>query len=256
MTSSHKIPVSYAVQEESTSPRFARAFALGCGGIATPADRLLPGPVALFGSPKRVQLLEQAKTEGRNWYYGDHGFYRRGKYYRITKNAYQYVPTREAIDEAEPHRLRACHVDVQPAWQSSGTSIIICPNSPTYMAWFGVDAHQWVLDLVGTLGKLTDRPIVVRWKTQAQRRPLYLDLHDAWMTVVFSSNAAVESLAYGVPICVLAPWATTAQMGIQDIQQVESPVRPDHREKFLWHLAERQWNMVEIEAGLAWKQIQ
>ena len=241
------------MQTESTSPKFARAFAIGCGGIATSQDTLLPGSVALFGSPGRRRLLEQARAEGRDYFYGDHAFYRRGRYYRITKNATQYVPTAAAIAAARPERFTACHVDLHPEWRNSGTSIVICPNSPIYMGWFGIDAHQWVLDVVNTLGQLTDRPLVVRWKTQAQHRPLYVDLHDAYMTVVFSSNAAVESLAAGVPVCVLAPWATTAQMGITDLAQIETPIRPECRESFLWCLAEHQWTLAEMEAGLAWK---
>lgn len=248
--------MTYAVPTEHTSPRFARAFALGCKGRATNDDQLQPGPVALWGSPERWGLLQQAIREGRDWWYADHGFYRRGKCYRVAKNAYQYVPTHDDILAAKPDRLRACHVDVTHEWQTDGTAIVICPNSPEYMARFGIDAHQWVLDLVDRLGRLApNRPIVVRWKAMAQRRPLYLDLHNAYAVVVFSSNAAIEALCAGVPVFVLAEWATARQMGRGTIDEINRPYYPELRIPFLWRLAERQWSLVEIESGMAWKDL-
>lgn len=247
------VPVSYAVPDEHTSPRFAGAFAQGCGGPATNDNVLLPGPVALFGSPARQELLAQAKREGRTYYYADHGFYRRGKYYRVAKNAVQYQPSLPAILRAKPDRFHATGLTAAPEWATPGASIVICPNSPQYMSWFGIDAHAWVVDLVDRLGQLTDRPIIVRWKSMASRRPLYLDLHNAYAVVVFSSNAAVEALTHGVPIFTLAPWASTVSLARTSIDQIESPYYPDHRIQFLWKLAMRQWTMQEIADGLAWK---
>ena len=245
--------MTYAVPQERTSPRFARAFATGCGGPATNDPVLADGPIALFGSPDRWALLQQAIAEGRTWYYGDHGYYRRGKYYRVARNAYQYQPTRDAILHARPDRLRACHVEINPQWERDGTSIVICPNSPLYMSWFGIDAHRWVVDLVDQLGRVApSRPIIVRWKAMASRRPLAADLHNAHAVIVFSSNAAVEALCHGIPVFVLAPWASTASMGLSDITKIDTPYYPELRVPFLWHLAERQWTLSEIESGLAW----
>lgn len=248
-------PTTYHVQGEATSPKFSAAFAKGCGGSLAPASGgLQAGNFAAFCTPPTWPLLQQAKAEGRTWFYGDHAFYRRGHYYRVTRNGYQYVPTATDLTHARPERFLACHVDLHPGWREQvGSAIIVCPNSPTYMAMFGIDAHQWVLDVVDTLGRHTDRPIVVRWKAQAQRRPLYVDLHDAWAVVVFSSNAAVEAIAAGVPVFVLAPWAATAQMGHGDLTQIESPVYPDQREPFLWALAQHQWSLKELASGDAWK---
>jgi hypothetical protein len=123
------------------------------------------------------------------------------------------------------------------------------------MAWFGYDAQQWALDCAQAVGRLTDRPVIIRWKTQAQHRPIYVDLHDAWLTVVFSSASAVDSLMAGVPVCTLAPWASTARMGIQDLALVNTPHYPSlqERDQFLFNLAHQQFTLDEMRQGMAWR---
>jgi len=199
-------------------------------------------------------MLQQAIAEGRTWYYGDHGIFRRFRYYRITKNAYQH----DGRGMCSPDRFRDLHVDLTPAWNTGGGAIVVCPNSSVYMNYFGIDAKLWVLGVVQRLGEMSDRPIVVRWKTNVQHRPLYVDLHSAWMVVVFSSASAIEALAAGVPVCTLAPWASTARMGIQDLADVERPIYPDlsERDQFLFNLAHQQWTLPEIESGTAWRALE
>lgn len=245
------VPVSYSVPGEKSSPRFAAAFAAGCGGLlSTDLTRLQPGSFAAFCTPPTWSLLQQAQGDQRDWYYGDHGYFCRSQYYRITRNAYQH----DGRGQALPTRFRQCWLDFNPVWQTRGAAIIVCPNSPIYMRHFaGVDAEPWAATVVQTLQQYTDRPILVRWKTQVRQRPLQVDLPNAWAVVVFSSAAAVEALLAGVPVCTLAPWAATARMGITDLAQVESPYYPDDRELFLWNLAANQWTLDEIRQGIAWQ---
>lgn len=205
-------------------------------------------------SPARRDLLKQAIAEGRDWYYGDHGYFKRFHYYRVAKNRFQRQ-YRDADLSSNRDRFKLSPIELKP-WQE-GSTIVVCPNSPVYMSWFGIDAQQWVLDVVKRLGELTDRPIVVRWKASASMRPLYYDLHQAHLVVVFSSAAAVEALAHGVPICTLAPWATTAPMGITSLDKVNDLIIPpiEKRDRFMFTLANHQWTLDEIEAGAAWKAV-
>ena len=247
-------PTTYFVPGELSSPKFAKAFAQGCQGEAVGDLSLRAGTAAGFWTPPLWPVLEQVLAENREYYYADHAFWHRGKYFRVARNAYQHHVTEWQLKAATPARFQLLHQDLAPEWQKSGATVVICPNSPAYMRRFGIDAHEWVLELVGRLGRLTDRPITIRWKKTAAIRPLYVDLHNAWMVVVFSSNAAIEALTAGVPVCVLAPWATSAPMGISCIEQVEKPYYPAHRLPFLWALAERQWTLSEIATGMAWRQ--
>jgi len=253
-------PVTYAVATETTSPKFAKAFAQGCGGpicgIGAYHKPLLgPGGFAGFCTPATWPLLDQAIADNRPYYYGDHAYWGRGKSYRIARNAVQYQPTAAALARATPTRFRRLGVSLAPDWQTNGNSIVICPNSAVYMARFGIDAREWVLDVVRQVARVSDRPIVVRQKSMNGRRPLYLDLHDAWAVVVFSSNAAVEALAAGIPVFVLAPWASTATSGKSHLTEIETPYYPAiaQRDRLLWCLAEHQWTLAEIAAGIAWR---
>ncbi len=257
MTHAPAIPTTYFVAEEATSPKFAQAFAAGCGGSKTNIlTDLQPGPFSAFCTPATWPLLRQAQQEGRDWYYGDHAYVRRGKYYRVEKNKYQYQPTSTDLREARPHRLnQLCGRFPDPEWRATGSSIIICPQSEWYMRQFGIDAHQWTLSIVNELRAYTDRPVVIRWKSHAPHRPIGSDLHDAWALITFASAAAVDALLVGVPVFVMAPWSTCAPMGLSDLSRIESPAMPAHRLPFLWSLAEHQWSLSEIAAGAAWKSL-
>lgn len=255
-------PVTYAVATETTSPKFAKAFAQGCGGVIggvpvnASAGNLLPGGFASFCTPATWPLLDAAIADKRTYYYGDHAYWRRGKYYRVIKNAVQYQPSAVALARATPDRL-VKEIGVTPSadWQRTGTSIVICPNSVEYMRRFGLDAREWVLACVRAVAQVSNRPIIVRQKAMVHRRPLYLDLHDAHAVVVFSSNAAVEALVAGVPVFVTAPWASTAPYGKSDLSQIETPYYPAvvDRNRFLWSLAEHQWTLDQLANGTAWR---
>jgi len=245
-------PVAYYNPVEFTSPKVAYAFAKGCGGTITDESELFPGPVALFGSPARWPLLRQAQAEGREWFYIDHAYFMRGKYYRITRNAYQH----DGLGESTGERLkgfRRLHID---PWHTSGSHVLVCPNSAIYFGLHGIDADQWLVDVTKTLRQYTDREIRVRWKVQMNDRPIAEDLADAWAVVVFSSAAALDGLMAGVPCFTLAPFAASVRMGRSDLSQIEEPFYPDDRERFLSVLADNQWTIQEILKGQAWRALQ
>jgi len=247
------LPISYAVSSETTSPKWAQAFAAGCGGrVSGNVAELQPGPMASFGTPAVWPLFAQAQRDGRDWYYGDHGYFRRGRYYRASRNAYQ--PTGQG--HAAPDRWNALHVNTAPAWKRDGSTIVLCPNSPVYMQHHtGVPVKQWLSDIMGQIAAVSDRPVRLRWKKDKGERPLYVDLETAWIVVAYSSASAVEALAAGVPVCTLAPWASTAHMGITTLADIESPIYPDMtvRDQFLFNLAAQQWTLEEMANGQAWR---
>lgn len=243
------IPVSYYAPLEFTSPKLAYAFAKGCGGTITDEDALFPGPVALFGSPSRWPLLRQAQAEGRDWIYMDHAYFSRGKYYRITKNAYQH----DGRGVSTGARFRGFpRLQIKP-WRTTGSHILICPNSAVYFALHGLDVDQWLCDVTAVLRQHTDREIRIRWKTQRADRPIGLDLAEAWAVVGFSSAAAIDALVAGVPVFTLAPFAATVRMGLSDLTAIEQPFYPEDRELFVSVLADHQWTIPEMLKGVAWR---
>ncbi len=247
-------PVSYYNPEEQTSPMFAYAFAKGCRGTITDETEIFPGPAALFGSPSRWPVLRDAQADGRDWFYGDHCYFSRGrgKYFRITKNAYQH----DGRGQSDGERFKAFPDMAVKPWRKGGRYILLCPNSAAYFALHGLDVEQWLRDVKTEIRKHTDRPITTRWKVQRADRPIAVDLEMAWAVVVFSSSAALDALAAGVPVFTLAPFAASYRMGLSDLSKIETPYFPDDRQGFLSVLADNQWTMPEMLRGDAWRALQ
>lgn len=239
-------PVTYAVQQEKTSPIISRAFAAGCGGVVWRENSLCPGPMAIWGSPKRWELLQRAIRLGVEWFYMDHAYFGRGRYFRITRNAYQH----DGTGNASPERFAEFNRPVQP-WRTDGRHVLICPNSATYFGLFGMNVHIWVKEVCDVIGAHCRRPVRIRWKGDPQ--PIEHDLKDCWAVVSFSSAAALDALIAGVPVFVLAGFASAYRFGLPDLSHIEQPVYPDGREQFLWNLADNQWTLDEIREGVAWE---
>jgi hypothetical protein len=246
------IPVSYGVNGGLTSQTFTQAFARGCGGAVSynPA-MLMPGPVAMFGDPSLYALLAQARLEGRVWYYGDHAYFRRRVYFRITKNQWQH----DMQGKAHPARWERLGVRIQP-WRKTGYKILLCPQSPRFFELHGMSHLQWVQDTTRTLQRYTDRPIEIRYKpggsqTEEQFRR---SLHEVHAVVVYTSVAGAQAAIHGVP-CFATHECVSKHFGTDDLKRIENPVRPDDRERMAWLLADNQWTMEEIKSGLAWEHL-
>jgi len=243
-------PVSYYDPHGTTAPKFAYAFAKGCKGTITDEiDYLFDGPVCAFGSPPVWPLLRKAQAMKREFYWGDHGYFGRHKYFRITKNAMQH----DGHGRATPDRFRIFQRPVQP-WKKDGRHILVCPNSAVYFGLHGLNVEDWLIGVREQLATHTDRPVKIRWKVTAEA--IATDLDDAWAVVVFSSAAALDGLIAGVPCFTLSPFAASVRMGLTDLSKIESPFYPDDREQFLWNLADNQWTIREIFAGDAWRGLQ
>ncbi len=243
-------PVVYMAQGELTSPQWCNAFAHGCGGKIVDTTSLLPGDVALFGSPKLWYVVDRMQKEKRTFYYGDHGYFRKGDYYRITRNAFQH----DGKGQAGPDRFEKLGSSFRPRpWKKDGQHVLVCPPGPVFAALHGFNADMWLDAVISKLQIHTDRPVRVRPKPMRKRgaRPLAADLEDCWALVTWRSNVCVEALAAGVPVFPLGKCASS-HLGREDLGQIEKPFYPGGRDQFFWNLAANQWTLGEIHGGQAW----
>lgn len=238
-----QIPVTYVVPRENTSPRWGACFAAGCGGALEAGEVLHPGPVAMFGSPARWDILTAARAEGRTWYYGDHGYFGRGQHYRCTRNAWQH----DGSGTAGPARFESFGLRIQP-WRGPGRDVLVCPPGPVFAALHGFDADAWLAELLGRLRARTGRRLRVRRKGDPQ--PLEQALRTAHCVVTYMSNVAVEALVAGVPVVCLGPCAAATLGGTVD--DIDNPPRPPGRDQFLFNLAANQWTLDEMARGELW----
>lgn len=239
------IPDTITAYGERTAPQFAHAFAAGCGGIVF--DDYNGGPWAGFGSPQTWEGLQDARRARQAFYYGDHAYFARGIYYRITKNAYQH----SGVGDSDGRRLDVLGI-APKKWKKNGSSIIVCPQSDAYHARMG--QPNWLEETLAKLAANSDRPIKVRRKRGAHRT-LAQDLENAWCVVVHTSNAAVEAVLAGVPAICTGDCAGS-RMSLTDPGSVEYPIYPSGRLRWAGVLADNQWTLAEIASGMAWKQLE
>lgn len=242
------IPMTHIGGTSGTAPLWGRAFAKGCGGELIHGGYMLPGAIAMFGHEALEPMLRQAQAEGRTWYYGDHAYFGRGQYFRCTRNAMQHAGLE---GDADPRRFASFGIPIKP-WRKSGSHIVLCPNSESFLSRYG--APNWVEETIAALKAVTDRKIVLRWKVHAQAHPLARDLAGAWAVVTFTSNSAVEAVLAGVPAFCTAPCAGAA-MSSANLQAIEAPVMPDGRLAWAARLANNQWTLEEMAAGKLWQAI-
>jgi len=238
--------VCYSVPAEGTSPLWARAFARGCGGVVSVSNALSDGDVALFGSPARWALLQQAIGEGRRWFYGDHAYFGRREFFRITRNGFQH----DASGTGDPRRYEQFGIPVR-RWRA-GRHILLCPNSPAHFERAGTTAEEWINETARAIGQRTDREIRVRWKNSGG--DLEHELRDVHAVVVFTSVSGVIAALHGVACFATAPCASLA-FGSSDLSLIENPARPENRFEMACALAANQWTLHEIASGRAWKEL-
>lgn len=232
------------------------AFAQGarrCGAAAAVCQgvpaRQAGWLVAVYGVQPDTRALFERIRRGGDWLYVDNGYFRRGRFYRVTLNAVQHDGLGGS---AAPERLARLGVTVAP-WRRGGRHVVVCPQSDWFMAAVcGLDGPEWLRRTLARLRAATDRPIVVRRKGAA--RPLAADLAGAWCLVTHASNAAVEAVLAGVPVIVTGPGAA-ASMGLGDPAQVEAPLRLDGRRDWAARLAANQWSLDELARGDAWQRL-
>lgn len=234
-----------------TAPRWSAAFAKGCKGKVRGGSTFDRGrPFAFWGQPALWNEFVEVRDECPSWYYGDHAFFGRGRFYRCARNAMQFTGQSGNDD---PARFRQFNIPVRD-WRRAGGHILLCPNSEAFFRLHGFEPGQWVGETSAALRLSSDRPLRVRWKSEAVRRPLEEDLRDCWAVVTFVSNAAVTAALAGVPVFCTAECAGST-MGSGDLYQIEAPAMPEGRERWAARLANHQWTLDEMRSGALWNAI-
>jgi hypothetical protein len=76
-------------------------------------------------------------------------------------------------------------------------------------------------------------------------------LSDAWVTITYSSSAAIDSILAGVPAVALSPASLAWPVADHGLNSV-SELTLRERRPWLDRLAHSQWSIEEIERGIVW----
>lgn len=246
----------YRYGDKGTLPLWCEAFARGAVcKIVTDTRVKRKGAVAMFGSPGLRHVLTEAHRLGRTIYYGDHAYFERFRFFRVTrirKGAHLW-PMQYAGDGAPPDhdRFRDLRVRLYP-WRKSGRYVLVCPPDRAWCDYEGIDPDAWMDRTWRALRAATDREIVIRERSAT--KPLKAALRHAWALVGHHTNAAVEAVCYGVPVFVTAPCAALP-MAETDLSKIETPRYPADREDWAAALAANQWTLDEMREGKCWREI-
>lgn len=255
--SNEQTVVGYPTPGKAKAKMLLDAFCGGAGGTTADRipDRLLPGAVAFYGVVQETyHLWQQAKAEGRDWYYIDNAYFDpcRETYFRITKNRLQHDGH---MDETDGKRWAALGLDIAP-WRKPGEHIVVCPASDSFMKLAGGYEGNWGEDVVRELKKHTRREIRYRpWERDKAHayKTLPADLDGAWALVTYTSAAAISALRAGIPAVVTAEDCISRFMARNRLDQIEDPFYPEYRERWAMVVADNQWTVREMKDGLPWR---
>lgn len=218
------------------------------------------GFVPIVGcTPTLRPLIERWRAAGLTWIYWDRGYLRRVfatwlpkassrelSYYRWHVGEFQMLALRDVPDD----RWRALDLEKEfTPWRKGGRKIVVCHTLPDYWNLRGLP-EDWAEQTAVQLRQWTDRPIIVRHKES--KLPLREELKDAHALVTHGSIAAIESVVMGCPVFV-DPSCAAHLVGSTDLAQIEHPVYPDGRERWLHSLAYCQFNEHELVDGTLWR---
>lgn len=146
-------------------------------------------------------------------------------------------------------------------WKKNGSKILLVAPSSKPCAYYNQNVNTWKADTIATIKQYTDREIVIREKAsrtdRTQSKTIYEALdEDIFCMVTYQSIAAVESVAYGIPVFTLAPSAAR-NVGLQDLSLIETPYYPDPELVYQWcsSLAYGQFSLEEMLNGTAWNMV-
>lgn len=225
-------------------------FALGHGcRLAYAEDHVQeapPGAALVWGVLRGSDdVVRAAIRDDLPFLYCDHAYFRRGhlRNYRVIVNAHATSTLRRCPDD----RTARLGATLQP-WRKGGRHVLVCPPTDYFLRAHG--CPNWLRNTLSTLKHHTDRPIRVRDKPRLGEpsRTLEEDLENCHALVTHSSNVAVEAAVLGVPVFV-EPTCAAVGVGRTELEQIEDPWRPDHRELWLANLAHGQFSFEEVLSG-------
>jgi hypothetical protein len=163
------------------------------------------------------------------------------------------------------------NIKIEP-FKHEGKNILICLQRNGGWSMGTVDINSWIDQLIQTIRRHSDRPIVFRPHPKDNNSRTYLDristsasitvsesktldedLKNAWCVVNHNSSSIVGAIIKGYPAFITDPnRSQCAEVAHTDFSKIEMPDTFD-REKWLHRTSMFHWNFEELENGSAWR---
>lgn len=239
-------PVHYLVNEKNRHQGLSIIKGFRADSVPCLDAELVPGALHLIGGLGygSLELMREVRARREPFVFFDRAYLYGGpgtNRLRVVPNAYQ----KSWITQEGPQRFERMGGRLEP-WRKSGDHIILVPPSEAVTRLF--DFGPLFVHMEDRLRR-TGRPVIVSRKGDDIARRHF---PGAWCVVTWSSNVAVEAICAGIPAFVTEHSAAYPVAGTLD--QIEhrmaTPPMPD-RETWAWSLACGEFDLHEIESGLA-----
>lgn len=207
------------------------AFAEASGGILTrnwDGDSI---PVVVGNKDGGAEIQIECRKRNKPYILIDHAYWDRD--FNLG-NARFCVSNYHCTDWRDSDRLTP---SVMP--YREGRAIIVIPPAPYIQKIY--DCYTWTDEVVAKIKQFSDRPIIVKQKSDGE---LSRYLAKAHALVSFGSVSEVEAAIAGIPVFT-SPYSPAAPIS-QDISLIDTPSYPD-RKQWIRALAASQWKQDELK---------
>lgn len=220
-------------------------------------------PIVLRGILKK-KIISNCWKHKRTFYFIDTGYFGNEitsrnpngwkHWHRVVKNDLQHTDIKQRPDD----RFKSFNKSFSK-WKKGGRKILIAAPDEKPCKFYGFELDSWIAETISTLKKHTDRPIEVRYRnknrfdrthTNTLQEALDDDVH---ALVTFNSNAAVESIFFGIPVFTLCKTHAASPVSRTDLSEIENPYYADSDKLYSWacHLAYGMVHISEMKSGAA-----
>ena len=235
--------------------------------VSVKSLRGVPGPYVVRAMASQ-KFMQSAVENKQDYIFLENGYF--GNYKNLTNLKSKKIWHRICVNEMQQEAIlqvpddrwnRLVQFDSKlkwTGWKKSGSKILVVMPSQKPCQYYNQDPAEWKAQTIATIKQHTDREIVIREKgsrtERTQKQTIYEALDDdIFCMVTYQSIAAVEAVAYGIPVFTLAPSAAK-QVSLQDLSLIETPYYPDEGLVRQWcnSLAYGQFTLEEMLYGDAW----
>lgn len=184
------------------------------------------------------------------------------EFYKISLNGQHPAPYIMNEDLPDDRYWKTGGPLIHP-WRKGGDVIVLAGMGAKAATQNGYRAGEWECRTAEIIKQQTDLPIVYRPKPKHEvpniantirddtSRPIEEALKNAASLVCHHGNPTVTALAMGIPIFMNGPIGAASHFASFDFRGINSPRRPEGREKFFANIAYWQWSVDEIKSGIA-----
>lgn len=212
----------------------------------------------------RGEIIRIHRAAGKDVVILEKGYVKRDEYYAVGLNGLN--GRADFVNEDMPSdRWEKLGVGLSQ-WREDGEHIILCGQVPSDASVQNVDIIRWCSAMARDIMLITNMKILFRphplavqqtpllLGTKLSRNKLSYDLKNAWATVTYNSNSAVESIIAGVPAFAFDEGSMALPLACTSISELGRPALPG-RQQWANNLAYTQWTLEEMSTGEPWLHI-